>query len=209
MKPVTHAGIVLCGGHSQRMGMAKAWLPFGEETLLARVVRLLSATVDEVIVVAAVGQALPPLPSSVRVVHDERPDRGPFEGLLAGLTALDEHTTAAYVTGCDAPLLRPAFVQTLFSLLGDEQCAVPHIDGRDQPLSAVYRPEVRTEIAAMLAEDCLRVRSLFDRVATRRVMADELRAVDPPLDSLRGCNTPKEYRTLLAMAKDLSLRDQR
>ena len=35
------AGIVLCGGQSKRMGQPKAWLPFGGEFMLARVVRLL------------------------------------------------------------------------------------------------------------------------------------------------------------------------
>ena len=32
--------IVLCGGRSRRMGGPKAWLPFGPERLLQRVVRL-------------------------------------------------------------------------------------------------------------------------------------------------------------------------
>ena len=29
-------GIVLCGGQSSRMGRPKAWLPFGNETMLER-----------------------------------------------------------------------------------------------------------------------------------------------------------------------------
>ena len=37
---VRTAGIVLCGGRSSRMGRAKAWLPFGDELMLPRVLRL-------------------------------------------------------------------------------------------------------------------------------------------------------------------------
>lgn len=65
------AGIVLCGGMSQRMGRPKAWLPFGGELMLPRVVRLLSEVVSPVIVVAAPEQELPPLPAGIAVVRDE------------------------------------------------------------------------------------------------------------------------------------------
>jgi len=70
------------------MGRPKAMLPFGPETLLQRVVRLLGQVVDVTVVVAAPGQKLPELPPSVVVAHDRHPDRGPLEGLAVGLQAL-------------------------------------------------------------------------------------------------------------------------
>src|SRR6516162_8765549 len=81
-------GIVLCGGRSERMGRPKAWLPFGDELLLPRVVRLLRQAVDPVVVVAAPDQDVPPLPDGVAVVRDEAKGRGPLQGLAAGLAAL-------------------------------------------------------------------------------------------------------------------------
>ena len=71
-------GIVLCGGHSRRMGRPKLSLPFGNETMLARVVRVLSEVVSPIVVVAAVDQELPPLPSDVIVTRDKQPDLGPL-----------------------------------------------------------------------------------------------------------------------------------
>ena len=47
-------GVILCGGRSSRMGRPKALLPFGEETLLTRMVRILSGVVDPIVVVAAI-----------------------------------------------------------------------------------------------------------------------------------------------------------
>src|SRR5262245_46114604 len=81
-------GVVLCGGQSSRMGRPKAWLPIGGETMLGRVVRLLGEVVSPLVVVAAPGQELPPLPPGVTVVRDPERGRGPLQGLAAGLPAL-------------------------------------------------------------------------------------------------------------------------
>src|SRR5262245_8712089 len=97
---MTRGGIVLCGGRSTRMGTPKLALPFGPETMLARIVRLLGEVCAPIVVVAAHEQELPPLPADVPaeviVARDRRPDRGPLEGLLAGLSALPADVEAAY-----------------------------------------------------------------------------------------------------------------
>src|SRR5262245_6119048 len=112
-------GIVLCGGQSKRMGRPKAWLPFAGETMLPRVVRLLGEAVNPLVVVAAPEQELPPLPREVAVVRDEEKGRGPLQGLAAGLAGLrGRWAEAAYLSSCDVPFLRPAFVRRLIDLLG-------------------------------------------------------------------------------------------
>src|SRR5207244_1312935 len=104
-------GIVLCGGQSKRMGRPKAWLQFGGELMLPRVVRILSETVAPIVVVAAPEQDVPPGPPEVRIVRDEERGRGPLQGLAAGLDALRGLADAAYLSSCDVPFLRPAFVR--------------------------------------------------------------------------------------------------
>src|SRR3954466_9001115 len=90
--------VVLCGGRSRRMGQPKAWLPFGPERLLQRVVRLIGRGLGDgpIVGVAAPGQACPALPSSVIVVRDEVSGRGPLQGLATGLRALPETVELAY-----------------------------------------------------------------------------------------------------------------
>ncbi len=193
-------GIILCGGKSARMGTSKAALPFGPETMLQRVVRLLGAAVSPVVVVAARDQALPALPERILVTRDEHDERGPLEGLCAGLKALPDSVGVAYVTGCDVPLLVPDFVTRMLELLGDFDIAVPEADGFPHPLSAVYRRAVLPQIELLLAENRLRTAFLFDAVRTRRVQSTELLAVDPELRTLRNLNTPAEYHRALAEA---------
>ena len=194
---MTAGGIVLCGGKSTRMGVPKATLPFGPETMVQRVIRLLGTKVSPIVAVAAADQTLPQLPAGVIVARDEREARGPLEGLRAGLRALPESVEAAYVTSCDVPLLVPAFVEHMLDLLGDHDIAVMEIDGFTHPLSAVYRRSVLPHVESLLAQDRLRPVFLFDAVQTRRVSPDEMRTVDPDLSTLRNLNTREDYEAAL------------
>ena len=200
MKDGGTGGIVLCGGKSRRMGRPKLALPFGPETMLARVVRLLGQVVEPVIVVAAVGQELPKLPNSVLVGRDRHPDRGPLEALAVGLRSMADHAEAAFVTACDVPLLMPEFARRMVQLSVGYDVAVPHIDGFDEPLAAIYRTGVVPRIDRLLADGRRRPADLFDQVCTRRVTAAELADVDPDLRSLQNVNSPADYQAALAMA---------
>ena len=182
------------------MGSSKALLPFGDETMLQRVVRLLGTVVSPIVLVAAPEQSLPELPRDVTVTRDEREGRGPLEGLRAGLKALPATVEMAYVTSCDVPLLVPAFVRHMIDLLGEHDIAVMDIDGFPHPLSAVYRRDTLPHVEALLAEDRLRPVFLFDAVRTRRVRPAEMTSADPELLTLRNLNTREDYVEALAKA---------
>jgi molybdopterin-guanine dinucleotide biosynthesis protein A len=190
-------GIVLCGGQSKRMGRAKAWLPFAGETMLERVVRLLQEVVDPVVVVAAPEQDVPKLPQNVLLVRDEEKGRGPLQGLAAGLSALAERADAAYLTSCDVPFLKAAFIRRLIELLGENMICAPRVGDYHHPLAAIYRVGVIEAVQKLLHEDRLRPFFLFEAVPTRVVLAVELADVDPTFETLRNLNTPEEYEAAL------------
>ena len=192
-------GIVLCGGKSTRMGTSKALLPFGDETMLQRVVRLLSGVVPAIVIVAAPDQELPALPPHAVVTRDEREGRGPLEGLRAGLKALPVDIERVYVTSCDVPLLVPGFAAQLLELSRGYDAAVMEIDGFAHPLSAVYARTTLAPIEQLLADDRLRPAFLFEQVKTRRVRPEEMTA-DPDLRTLRNLNTRDDYARALVEA---------
>jgi molybdopterin-guanine dinucleotide biosynthesis protein A len=194
------AGIVLCGGKSTRMGVSKALLPFGSETMLQRIVRLLGTVVSPIVVVAAPQQALPELSASVTVTRDEQEGRGPLEGLRAGLKALPSAVDFAYVTSCDVPLLVPGFVRRMIELVDEHDIAVIELDGFLHPLSAVYRRSTLPHVEALLAENRLRPAFLFEALRTRRVKPVEVVTVDPSLQTLRNLNDPADYLEALSSA---------
>ena len=204
-------GIVLCGGRSSRMGRPKAWLPFGGELMLQRVVRVLREVVGPVVVVAAPGQDVPPLPAGVEIVRDEVEGRGPLQGLAAGLAALEGKADGAYLSSCDVPFLLPEFVRRVIELgefttdiprYGSEHqtgyaASVPHVGGYFHPLAAAYRNSVTWPMMRLLSENRLRPVFLFDSVPTRVVEPHELADIDPTFQSLRNLNTPEDYETAL------------
>lgn len=193
-------GVVLCGGQSSRMGRPKAWLPFGEEMMLSRVVRLLGEAVEPLVVVAAPDQPVPRLPPTVEILRDPLPNRGPLQGLAVGLEALRDRADAAFVSSCDVPFLQPAFVRRLIQLLGDYAICVPEVGGYRHPLAAVYRIEAAVVAVRLLAEDRLRSSSLFEQAATRFVQPEELADVDPTFRSLRNLNSRVDYEAALREA---------
>ena len=184
------------------MGRDKATLPFGPELMLQRIVRLVEKTIDRsrIVVVAAPGQQLPPLPPDLTIAFDDREHRGPLEGLATGLRQLQERADAVFATSCDVPLLVPEFVERMFELLGEHDIAVPRDGEFHHPLAAVYRVTVLGHIQNLLNADRLRPRFLFDEVRTREVAVDELRDIDPGLISLTNLNHQEDYLAALSAA---------
>jgi molybdopterin-guanine dinucleotide biosynthesis protein A len=197
--PTKVGGIVLCGGHSTRMGRPKFSLPFGDEVLLQRVCRILTEVVSPIVVVAAADQELPALPTEVLVVRDEYNSLGPLAGIATGLDALQNEADAAFITSCDAPLLRTEFVGRLIELLGDHDVAAPTDGQYDHVLAAVYRVSLADQARQLLAGNRRRPLFLLDESNSLRVHVDELRNVDPELDSLRNMNTPEDYEEVLRL----------
>ena len=190
--------LILCGGESRRMGRPKAWLPFGAGTMLGHVVERLSTVCDPIAVVAAPGQDLPTLPATVTLVRDPVAHRGPLQGLATGLDALPAHVDLVYVSATDAPFLRPEWVTRLVDLIGDDDLAIPYIDGYHHPLAALYRrPTVLPAVRALLKAGRMRPFFLVEAVRSRVVSADEMRDVDPGLKTLRNLNTPEDYQDAL------------
>jgi molybdopterin-guanine dinucleotide biosynthesis protein A len=191
----TDSAIVLCGGRSSRMGRDKATLPFGSETLLTRVVRVVAAVVDDVVVVGNVTQAMD---RHVRVVADSIEGLGPLAGLTTGLAEVRH--SRALVVGCDMPLLSPLLLRRLLTLAGDADACVPRVDGTPMTTCAVYSTRVLAQGQSQLATGTRSLRALLDGLSVVWVDGDDLRDVDPELLSFWDCDTPDRYHTALQHA---------
>jgi molybdopterin-guanine dinucleotide biosynthesis protein A len=175
------------------MGTDKAFLPFGDETMLQRVARIVGTVVDpsKMVVVAAANQSLPALPNEIQVVHDSKEFQGPLAAIASGLATLSM-VDAVFITGCDTPLLAPMLIEFLFRQLGESDAVLPQ-DEYLHPLCAVYRTSALTAILRhATAEDRSLHRAISSLNATR-VPTVQLREVDRQLNSLLNVNNQEDY----------------
>ena len=199
-------GAILCGGRSTRMGQPKALLPFGNESLLERIIRKTSEAASQIIVVAAPDQPLPPLPN-IQILRDPTEGRGPLQGIAVALAAL-QHCTHVFICSTDAPFLNAPFIRRLRALCEDHDIAIVRDEGHHHPLGAIYKPWLAREAEALLAENRARPFFLLERAKTRIVTREDLladpalRKADPHLWCLRNLNTPEDYQAAL---RDLAL----
>ncbi|MEE8075847.1 MAG: NTP transferase domain-containing protein [Candidatus Binatia bacterium] len=187
------SAIILAGGKSSRMGRSKALLIFDDKPLIIHIVRTLERFFSDIVIVAAAGQELPPLP--VTLVRDEVAYQGPVGGIYYGLKAASRDV--CFVTSCDVPFLNFPLISYLISQISDYDVVVPYYQERFQPLHAVYRLSLAPLLQDQLERGELRPISLFNKVRTREVHEDEIRVFDPEGLSFLNMNTPEDYQAAL------------
>lgn len=174
---VALAAIILAGGASRRMGRDKATLPYEGTTLVERMVSILKPRCAPVFVIAAPGQALPPL--DAEVLRDELRGVGPLLATGRGLRAAAEAgSELAFVAAVDMPLLTVDLLDELAGpavRLGAD--VVLPWDGRDHYLAGVYRTALAGRVADLVAAGERSMRALVERVDTQRIVMPEQRAL--------------------------------
>jgi len=185
-------GIILCGGRSTRMGQDKGSLPFGDETMLERITRILGAISDRVIVVGRRDQ-------NAITIHDAIEDQGPLAGIAAGLASSTSDLNI--VVACDMPLINPAVLQRLAALIDDNDACVAVVDGHASALCGVYRSRIAKDAQALLDSGERRVMRLLDRIKTKRVDAAAFRDIDPDLETFISVDTPEKYADAVVRLK--------
>ena len=179
------------------MGQEKYRLSFAGETLLQRICRIVQPEVSRILIVAAVDQEIPQSESHIQVLRDEIPDAGPLAGIaqaLAWLQTTQDAPTAAFVTSCDVPLLKPDVIGLLRNQLTEEFEAVVVRDSDfAYPLCAIYRLTAAATAAGLITSGQHRATALSENLHTCWLSLDAIRTVDPDLESFLNCNTPEDY----------------
>jgi molybdenum cofactor cytidylyltransferase len=191
------AGIVLAAGESRRMGTPKQLLPFGERTILERVVdTLLTAGVGQVIVV------LGHLADRVRTVLGDRPvqaivneayRQGMLSSVKCGVQAIStDHNAVLFALG-DQPQIDSAVVREVIRAYraGDAGIVIPRYNGKKGHPIIINLSSYREAIIDL--PDSLGLNALMQEYA------DDVHLIDVTTeDIIHDIDVPEDYTRELA-----------
>ena len=188
------AAVVLAGGASRRMGRDKATMPHPRPnagragiTMVEHTVEVLSNRCAPVFVIAAPGQALPPL--DAEVLRDEARGVGPLLATGRGLrAAAAAGVDRAFVSAVDMPGLSVDLIDALAGHRGVD--VVLPWDDRDHYLAGIYLTALAGQVEALVAAGERSMRALTDTVITQRVVV----ASPSLLATLSNLNDPVDLR---------------
>ena len=169
--PDSIGGYVLAGGRSSRMGQDKALLELAGKPLVLRAVQKLGQLCKQV----AIAGNRPDLRIYAPVVEDRHPGCGPLSGIEAALahSCYDWNLFLAV----DMPLMPAAWLRVLInqafisSASATPPVAIVHtVDGREQPLCALYHRDLLIGITQAVREgNCKITRAVHTAIAALAV----------------------------------------
>lgn len=171
---------VLIGGRSSRLGVDKAFVEVGGETLAARAGRTVASALDDAkitFVAAEDGQFDLGLVFGLghSLISDLRPGFGAWSGLYTALA--HARSDWAFILACDLPLVTVELVRLMRDLTGENYDAIVprQPDGQFQPLCAFYktRPALAIAESAIAGERPPPLQTIFDQLDTRIAGPDE------------------------------------
>jgi molybdopterin-guanine dinucleotide biosynthesis protein A len=160
------SALLMAGGESRRMGRDKATMMIGGEPLWRRQVRTLrEAGVAEIMIARGERELLGAGEPGLIALADAAPGCGPLGGLVAGVR--QAKTDWTLVLAVDLPFMSAAFLRQMMAMAEQERLGLaPVLDGRVEPLAAVY-----PKGCLAFAEECLASRQLSMRALVERCVA--------------------------------------
>ena len=131
---MTLSAVLLAGGESTRMGRDKATLEWRGVPLWAGQIEKLRALTSDIFVSAR--SAVPWRPADVKLVIDKLPPRGPLSGVAASLATME--TDCLLVLAVDMPFITLSHLRRVCDCAKPGMGAVPVVNGKVEPLVAVY-----------------------------------------------------------------------
>jgi molybdopterin-guanine dinucleotide biosynthesis protein A len=197
---VSVTGVVQAGGRSTRMGgEPKALLEVGGRRIIDRVLDVLRAVTDDVVMVTNTPDLYASL--GVRMVSDALPGHGSLGGIYSGLLAA--RGDAAFTVACDMPFLLPAVARLVVDRAHEADVVIPEIGTQLETLHASYGPGCLPHMEARLRAGELKIAGFFGDVRVVRISTAEVARLRDPAVAIMNVNTPEDLAVARQLAAEL------
>jgi len=180
--------VLLTGGASTRMGFDKASILVAGKPLAERIVAQLNA----------VGVRVTVLGQTPVMNADFLADVGTYEGPLVALSRFRATSEFVIVASCDLPNFDARVAEILVSAIGEADAAIPIVDGKLQPLCALYRSSAFDSIDQVLNDGSRRIMTWIERLNIVEVPVGRFEARGLGRSVLQGVNTPQELAAAMS-----------
>lgn len=184
------SSIILAGGKSRRLGKDKAGIKLdGKTTILQDIVDKLLKISGEVIV-STDGRRYEGLDKRVKWADDIYPGGGSLVGLYSGLK--EAKFDYALVVACDMPFLNIDLIRYMIAMPRDYDVLISRIDGKPQPLHAIYSKNCLKAMRELLEADRLSIMNLYPKVNTKYLPQEIIDRYDAEHRSFLDVNSPEK-----------------
>jgi molybdopterin-guanine dinucleotide biosynthesis protein A len=177
-------GVILCGGHSSRMGFNKAFLKLNDQYVLPQTAATVRRLLPQVVFVTNKKQPFLAQPAfqDYSILEDQWRDCGPLGGLV---TALESVTTPyVFLMACDIPHISNALMQPLLTAVTDQQVGLYQQHNRLETLFALYHRSCLPLFKTQLQQGIGQIRYHFKALDVKVIQSNNI--------ELRNINTPAE-----------------
>jgi molybdopterin-guanine dinucleotide biosynthesis protein A len=167
MKKAQITGIILAGGQSSRLGTDKAFIKIGKKTLFENIYGLISDYCKEVLISANnhTGYSF----HEQRIIPDCITGLGPIGGIYSCLK--HSGTENNLVVAVDIPFINKGLIQFLLSNMADAELIIPvSVNGKAEPLCALYNKSVLPYLEKMIAKKDLKVQNLIHYCKSKKLL---------------------------------------
>jgi molybdenum cofactor guanylyltransferase len=182
-------GVIQAGGKSTRMGgRTKALMELGGRRIIDRVVDVMRAVTDDLLIVTNTSEVYACL--GLPMIADVFPDHGSLGGIFSGLRAASRDSI--FTVACDMPFLMPDVARLVTDRAALADVIVPVVGGRYETLHACYAKSCLGPMEAKLRAGHLKIAGFFDDVRVLTIAEDEVARFRSPDLVFMNVNTPDE-----------------
>jgi molybdopterin-guanine dinucleotide biosynthesis protein A len=193
---VSITGVIQAGGKSTRMGGApKALLELGGRRIIERVLDVLRAVADPVLLVTNTPELYEFL--GLVMVPDVFPDGGSLGGIYSGLRAAPGDV--AFTVACDMPFVAPAVARLVTSRAPEADVVAPRVGQQWETLHACYGKPCLGPMERRLRAGQLKITGFFEEVRVLAIPEAEIARLADPARVFMNVNTPEELARARAL----------
>jgi len=175
---------IIAGGTSGRFGSDKSLYVFNGKPMIRHTYDAVKPLFNEIYIIASGGEKFSFLDAII--IPDIIPGLGPIGGIYTAVESLD--LERVFVLPCDMPFLNTEFIKYMTEIPDYYDIVVPELNGRYQPLHAIYSKNCADGIKRKIELKDYRMSGFYDGYNIRAVNEDEIGFYDDPFLMFKNIN---------------------